>query len=253
MKNQNTKTACLNHLHIILFKPQLAENIGSAARACANMNCQNLHLIRTAAPDTNPVRKLATKQGERVLKQMQIHTDLSSCLASFHKIYGTTARSGGWRKGIKTPAQAAPEIITNLRNGQKIAVIFGPENQGLTNAEIQLCSSLITIPTSKSSSLNLAHAVLLILYECFTQALEGKFRPERDSHSERAITQAEHVLLFQTIQKTLERIDFLHDNNSAYFMMPLRRSLGRGIIYRNEFNMLMGICRQILQKCRNGK
>ena len=253
MKNQNTKTACLNHLHIILFKPQLAENIGSVARACANMNSQNLHLVRTTMPDVNLARKLATKQGEQVLKQMQIHADLPSCLAPFHKIYGTTARSGGWRKRIKTPAQAASEIITNLQNGQKIAVIFGPENQGLTNAEVQLCSSLITIPTSKSSSLNLAHAVLLILYECFTQTLEGKFRPERDSHSERAITQTEYALLFQTIQETLEQIDFLHNDNSAYFMMPLRRSLGRGTIYKNEFNMLMGICRQILQKCQNSK
>ncbi len=253
MNNQSTKTACLKNLHIILFKPQLAENIGSVARACANMNCQNLHLVRTTPPDANLARKLATKQGEPILKQMQIHADLPSCLAPFHKSYGTTARSGGWRKGIKTPAQAASEIIADLQNGQQIAIIFGPENQGLTNAETSLCTSLVTIPTSKSSSLNLAHAVLLVLYECFTQALEGKFRPERDSRSERAITQAEYALLFQIIQETLEQIDFLHGDNSAYFMMPLRRSLGRGTIYRNEFNMLMGICRQVLQKCKNDK
>ncbi len=240
------KTACLDRLHIILSEPKLSENIGSVARACANMGCKHLHIVRSEPPDPALARKLATKQGEPILETMTLHPDLPSCLAPFHKVYGTTARSGGWRKGIKTPARVAPDIIDLLRAGQTVAIVFGPEDKGLTNAETEICSSLLTIPTTDDSSLNLSHAVLVTLYECFKQALEQDFQPQRGNRQASPVTQAEYALLFTTIQEALEGIDFLKAGTSSYFMLPVRRYLNRFTLYRNEFNMLMGICRQIL-------
>ncbi len=247
------KTACLDRLHIVLFDPKLSENIGSVARACANMGCAHLHVVRSEPPNQNLARKLATKQGEPILKNMVLHADLPSCLAPFHKVYGTTARSGGWRKGIKTPARVAPDIIDLLRADQTVAIVFGPEDKGLTNAETEICSSLLTIPTTDNSSLNLAHAVLVVLYECFKQALEQDFQPRRGNQQARPVTQAEYSLLIATMKQALEHIDFLKPETSSYFILPLRRYLSRFTLYRNEFNMLMGICRQILWLGRREK
>ncbi len=244
--NKIEKTACLDRLHVVLFEPRLSENIGSVARACANMGCRHLHLVRSEAPDPDLARKLATRQGESVLENMSLSADLPSCLGPFHKVYGTTARSGGWRKGIKTPAKVAPAIIDQLRAGQTVAIVFGPEDKGLTNVETEICPSLLTIPTTDDSSLNLAHAVLVVLYECFKQALTQDFQPRRGNQQARPVTQAEYSLLLGTIRDALESIDFLKPETSSYFMLPLRRYLGRFTLYRNEFNMLMGICRQIL-------
>ena len=145
----------------------------------------------------------------------------------FHKVYGTTARSGGWRKGIKTPARVAPDIIDLLRTGQTVAIVFGPEDKGLTNAETEICSSLLTIPTTDDSSLNLSHAVLVTLYECFKQALEQDFQPQRGNRQASPVTQAEYALLFTTIQEALEGIDFLKAGTSSYFMLPVRHYLNR--------------------------
>ncbi len=235
----------LKNISVVLFGTKYPENVGSAARAMRNMDCSDLILVNPPLWNMERAMPLATAKGHEIVEKARICSDLETALADHSKIYGTTARTGGWRKGVLTPAEAAPLIVQQLKDGEKIALVFGPEDRGLTNDETKLCSRLINIPTSEeSSSLNLSQAVLIILYECFKEALETPFTPAGPPE-ERVTTFQEQEILAANLQETLLAIDFLKEDNSDYWMLPVKRFMSRINIKRNEFNLLMGICRQI--------
>jgi tRNA/rRNA methyltransferase len=235
----------LDNLAVILFKPKFAENIGATARACLNMGCSQLVVIQPQNWDMDRAASLATPKGQDVLSQIKFEPDLSSALSPFQVAYGTTARTGGWRKGILTPEQAAPQIVESIASEQKVAIVFGPEDRGLTNQEIDICGQLLTIPTAReASSLNLAQAVLIILYECLKKGLDKPFSPAGPPPS-RLINHHEQEILYSNIQEVLLEIDFIKKDNLDYWMLPLRRFMNRLKLKRNEYNLLMGICRQI--------
>ncbi|MFO7718787.1 MAG: RNA methyltransferase, partial [Desulfohalobium sp.] len=158
----------LDNLTVVLFQPKFAENVGSTARACANFSCPNLTLVQPQAWDPGRAEPLATGQGKTVLNTLTLAPDLPTALAEQHTVYGTTARTGGWRKAIRTPEQVAGEVAEQLGNAEHVAVVFGPEDRGLCNAEIDICGQLLTVPTAAgATSLNLSQAVLLVVYEWF--------------------------------------------------------------------------------------
>ncbi len=246
----------LEHLAVVLFQPKFPENVGAAARACANMGVARLIVVAPHNFDPDRAGALATAKGREILRTAERPSDLESALAPFSRVYGTTARTGGWRKGITTPRHAAEDIAVALAGEQDVALVFGPEDAGLTNRETRLCGRLVTIPTaSEATSLNLAQAVLLTLYECFLAARGLREpRPGPDAAGRRPpaapggreITHAEGEALFSALREALSAIDFLKDDNPDYFLLPMRRFAQRVRPTRAEFNMLMGVCRQIL-------
>lgn len=236
----------LNGLRVVLVRPKYPENIGAAARACANMGCPDLVVVRPQRWNMDASQALATPKGSEILARMRLEDDLAAALAGCNRVYGTTARTGGWRKGIILPHQAGPEVGEALVEGQKVAIVFGSEDRGLTNEEIPLCGKLVRIPTVEdASSLNLAQAVVIMLYECFKNAPEARaFRPAGPPQA-RPITHREQEALCAVLEQTLVAIDFIKDQNTDYWMLPVRRFLQRIPLKRNEFNLLMGICRQV--------
>lgn len=234
----------LENLTIVLHHPKMPENVGSAARACANMGCDNLIVVTPRNWDLDKAASLATPKGAAILRRMRFADDLASALGGFTHVFGTTARTGGWRKELLSPAKAAAKINEQRTQGD-IAVVFGPEDRGLTNAETGICNDLITIPTvPEASSLNLAQAVLVVLYECFARSIEGHTASTAPSTAN-LTTHAEQELLFATLQETLLDIDFLKPDNPDYRILPLRHFLARTPLDRPAFTMLMGICRQV--------
>ena len=235
----------LSNLSIVLSRTKYPENVGSSARAMTNMGCKKLVLVNPPLWNMERALPLATVKAKDVVEKARHVPDLKTALAGQTKTYGTTARTGGWRKGIMTPADAAPLIAQQLRAGENVAVVFGPENKGLANDEIRLCSRLINIPTSQDNkSLNLSQAVLIILYECFKNALGQSDLPSGPPE-ELPASFEEQEILAANLRETLSAIDFLKKGNPEYWMMPVRRFMSRRNIRRNEFKLLMGICRQI--------
>ncbi len=235
----------LDNLTVVLFRPKFSENVGAAARACANMGVSRLVLVDPHHFDLDRARPMATSKGGLVLDKLEIADTLAQALAGAEAVYGTTARLGGWRKGVIPPEQAAPTICDTLSAGGGVALVFGPEDAGLTNQETQLCGRLITIPTADAAtSLNLAQAVLLVCYEIF-KASQGLDRQQAGPVPSRAATHAERESLFTALRETLLAIDFLKPDNPDYWMLPVRRFIDRVGLKRQEFNLLMGICRQV--------
>lgn len=250
--------AALRHLEIVLSGTKFPENVGMAARACANTGCGRLTLVAPQWWDLEKARPLATAQGEPFLEALEVKPTLGEAVGQCVLTVGTTARTGGWREGLLTPEQAAEEIAPLLMEHQPVAVVFGSEDKGLGNAEIEQCQRLVTIPTaSGASSLNLAQAVLILGYECMKATARLTPQPplgKTPGPRSRRITQAEQERLYARLRELLLDIDFLKKDNPDYFLMPLRRFLGKSGLRRHEMDMLMGICRQVdnLRKRNSG-
>lgn len=239
-------------LTVILVRPRFPENIGMAARACANMGARDLVLVEPERWEYDKAAPLATGKGLDVLAAVRVVPSLTEALKNHTLAFGTTARTGGWRANVLTPRKAAAKITEHCRetgDNASVALVFGPEDRGLENTDTALCSHLVTIPTApEASSLNLAQAVLVLLYECFTASLEHSFHLDREPKgrkTSRMATLEEQELLFATLENTLAGIDFLPKENGGWFMLPLRRFFHRAALRRHEFDLFMGICRQI--------
>jgi tRNA/rRNA methyltransferase len=235
----------LKNVSVILTRPKYPENIGSVARACVNMGCSSLILVDPLDFDLERAAPLATSKGKALLENAVICKNLREALSGFNRAYATTARLGKWRKGILDPWEAAAGIMDQNFVHVASALVFGPEDTGLLNEEVELCSHIISIPTSDEAwSLNLSQAVLIILYECFKHVPatdQGKIR----AGDSRLITLEEAAVLQQSIRDALLKISFLQPDNPDYFMMPLKRFMARTDLRLHEFSLLMGICRQI--------
>ena len=242
----------LRGARVVLVCPRFPENIGMAARACANMGLGELCLVAPElwAPEhQDKALVLATSQGEALARGAILAESLSAAVADCHFVLGATARTGGWRRRILPPQAAGEKIAARLAEGQKVALVFGPEDRGLINEEIELCTAVTSIPTAASaSSLNLAQAVLILGYESLkaAAAFECAARPEKDAATPDFISHAEQEMLFAAMGKALKSVDFLPQDNSDYFLLPLREFIHSRPLKRGEFSMLMGVCRQVL-------
>jgi tRNA/rRNA methyltransferase len=256
MSEQAAKTAPA----IILVRPRLPENIGMAARAMANMGARVLTLVsplRWGGPHLEKAAAPATPKGLEILQAATICASLAEALAPVHLALGATARlsgaaaghggDGGWRNRVLTPAEAADELYAAGRQNLAAALVFGPEDTGLENAEIEQCSHLVNIPTFGLSSLNLAQAVLLLLYECSKSgAGNAEEMPERQNL--RQVTLGEERMLLDSLRDGLARLEAIPADRAPWYMRSLRRFLRRRELRRHEFDLLMGLCRQLRHK-----
>ncbi len=158
---------CLDRVAVVLFRPQLAENIGAVARAACNMGINRLVAVQAQDLDRDRMARMATGPAAQLLTRMEVHDDLALALSPFQYIVGTTARLGGVRNDYFSPREMAARLV-DISAANDVALLFGPENWGLTNDELPFCHALVTIPTADCSSLNLAQAVMVMAYELFT-------------------------------------------------------------------------------------
>ena len=245
---------------VILVRSRFPENIGMVARACANMGVHDLVLIQPERWDYDKALPLATGKSIEVLNRVRVMPTLAEALAPHTIALGTTARTGGWRPNSIPPRKAAATVVAHCRDAEEnasVALVFGPEDRGLENIETTLCTHLVTIPTApEASSLNLAQAVLILLYECFTASLDHAYHPARapkGRKNSRIALIEEQEMLFATLEETLSTIEFLPVNNAEWFMQPLRAFFRRAILQRHEFDIFMGICRRIAQLTRENE
>lgn len=235
----------LHNLNVALVKTRFPENIGMIARACANMGCDEISLVAPERWERSKAEPLATAKGIPVLDRIRVYESLETCLKDAQFVLASSARTGGWRKVIKTPESAAREVADALALGKRVALLFGPEDRGLDNSEIVHAEGIINIKTWGASSLNLAQSALLILYEC---AKARAAIPEKQTPKINFITVAERALLEKEFREILLQLDCLHGDNPDYFFMQWQGIFNRAYLRRHEFDALMGFCRQIKNK-----
>ena len=232
-------TIKLNQISVVLHKPRFPENIGASARAICNMGIQRLVVVQPENFDMIKVLRMATQAAAAVATQIQVYETLDEALAPYQCIVGTTARVGGQRKVIASPEKLARELIP-ISQTNRIAILFGPEDRGLTNEEIRRCHHLLTIPTARFSSLNLSQAVMVVCYELFKATSE-----EKAPSLPRLATRHELDGMYDQLRDILVRIDYINPENPDYWMNKIRHFGTRMRLRAREVSIIRGICRQI--------
>jgi len=229
----------LQNIAIVLQGTRYPENIGAAARAMLNMGIERLILVDPQNYDLARINKMATHAASVVVERLEVYASLKEALAGFNYVVGTTARLGGQRKVVSSPAKLAPKLAP-LSDQNRIAVLFGPEDRGLSNVDIRSCHTLVNIPTAEFSSLNLAQAVMVTCYELFRFSLDkpGEFAP-------RLANQHELEAMYDQLKDVLMRISFINSDNPDYFMNNLRHFFTRMQLRAKEVQIIRGICRQV--------
>ena len=236
----------LKNVAIVLHRTRHPENIGAAARAIRNMGIGQLVIVDPQNCDLTKICRLATHAALDVVEQMEVCDTIEEALADFNFVIGTTARLGGQRKVVSSPSKLGPKLFS-ISQENRIAILFGPEDRGLTNVDIRFCDILVNIPTAEFSSLNLAQAVMIICYELysFSCGKPGEFAP-------RLANRYELEAMYAQLKDVLIRVSFINPDNPDYFMNNLRHFFSRMQLRAKDVRIVRGICRQIIwygKKC----
>ena len=232
----------MENMRIVLVRPQGVMNIGSVARAMKNVGIKELALVNPTASPTHPDARIMAVRAHDILDNALIFSRLSDAIADCTWVIGTTRRKGKGRGGVIDPRKMASEIA-DMAQQNKVAIIFGPEDRGLSNRDLDLCQRLVSIPShGEYGSLNLAQAVMVICYEIYLAAHHQK----ADPRIRRLATSEELEGMYYHMEETLLRIGFLDQNNPKRIMAVLRRIFSRARLSPREVKILRGICRQAL-------
>lgn len=234
---------------VILVQPQTSGNIGAVARAMKNMGFYDLRLVDPQAHHLNRECLERAMEAQPIVKKAKLFLSLKEAAGDCHHVLGTSRKKRSRTVPFQTLQQFSRDFLKKI-DSQKIALVFGREDRGLTNEEVQICDSVIEIPTSKEfPSLNLSHAVIIVLYEIFmtlSGIREHTSVSKKDDISMASALQKE--AFFDHLRKALLSIDFLHRNNPERIMRDLRNIFNRAALDEREVTILRGICRQMMNK-----
>ena len=231
------------NLAIVLNRPKHSANIGFVARCAMNMGIERLFVVtRENGYDKEEIKRTATHFASGLIEEIRYFDQLDSALAQFNYIVGTTARWGNTnlKRSTVTPRKMAEQLVAiSYRN--EVALLFGPEDRGLTNNELRYCDLLVTIPTSgELRSINLSHAVMLLCYEIFVAENDsiGTFSP-------RLATSKEKEDMFDHLKEIFIKINFINPENPEYWMTSIKNFFSRTKLCSKDVKIIRGICRQI--------
>jgi len=226
----------LSRIRVVLSRPSHPGNIGAAARAMKTMGLARLFLVRPKRFPDAEARAMASGALD-VLQSARVCADLDEALAGTTFSVALSARPRELSHAPLTARDAAQELVAGARSGE-VALVFGNETVGLTNAEIIRCSRLARIPASEEyPSLNLGQAVQVMAYEARMAALEAKGpSPRSDAARHEDLEQ-----LYAHLERSLYASGFLHPRYPRKLMERLRRLLARARLEKVEVNILRGM------------
>jgi len=233
----------LTRIRIVLVEPRGHFNIGSVARVMKNMGLSELALIRPVAFHTDQTYKAAVGARDLVVKAL-VFDSLEEAIRDTNLVVGTTRRAGKLRR-LFCSVEELPEHIFPAINEGRVAILFGREESGLTNKETDQCNILVNIPSSKNfPSLNLSHAVAVVCYKLFTDAMVS-----RVPYISNPVTNAEIEGLLDYIQSIFTDVGFFSKGSPDYVIPLFRKIFGRALLDQEEINNLTHIFHRLYGLC----
>ncbi|NTU43557.1 MAG: RNA methyltransferase [Nitrospirales bacterium] len=231
-----------DNLSFVLVEPREPGNIGASARAMKNMGFRDLCVVNPP-PFTDEARWFA-RNAHDVLDSAVSFATLGDALRDRSVVVGATRRKGK-NRGAFLSVEEGAKRIAELAQCNKVAILFGREDKGLLNEEVEECSLLLTIPTSdEQPSLNLGQAVLIVAYELS----RVKYRESSSEEVRRLVDHGDLVALYARISRALELLGYMPAGNrdlGKAIMQNLKHFIGRAGITEWEMQMLHGICSQV--------
>ena len=237
--------SALDAVRVVLHEPQDPVNIAATIRAMKNMGVTRLRLVQPVEYDPWRLEGIA-HDTQDVIDRVERFDDLDSALADCVRVVGFTARRRAAKRPVTDPRTAAADLLQHAGDGP-VAVLFGREDRGLQNAELDRAHVVVTIPTTGHASLNLAQAVLVGLYELHVCAADATrtLRPPRKAAP--PSTAAEYELLYADIERALTRMDFFKTRNAEHVMRSLRTLLGRAAPDARELALVRAVAIEVVR------
>jgi tRNA (cytidine32/uridine32-2'-O)-methyltransferase len=231
----------LSRIRVVLVNTSHPGNIGAVARAMKNMGLSRLVLV---APNDYPSAEATARASgaDDVLATARVVETLEEAIADCALVVGASARTRTIPWPVLEPRACAARMVeTAVR--QEVALVMGRERIGLTNTELERCQYHVHIPANPGySSLNLAAATQVLVYELRMASLQRAGKTEPDWHSDHPpVTAAELDGLYEHLEQTLIELDFLDPDNPRQLMRRLRRLYNRVGLDQMELNILRGI------------
>jgi tRNA/rRNA methyltransferase len=233
------KNPITNNICVVLVEPQGPLNVGSVCRVMMNFGFTQLRLVNPCADyQCLDARRMALS-AESILNDARVFSTLQQALADCHLALGTTRRFGKYREDCISPEQSAPKTLSQPPDS-RTALVFGREDRGLHTSELDLCQFFVTIPTDDAyPSMNLSHAVALLLYEIRQQAMDQHLSPDTENRDAAQSRDVENM--FQHMRQTLVDIEYLDPQNPDHILRAFRRIFGRTGLTKREVRILQGL------------
>ena len=242
-----TPKELLNSIKVVLVGTTHPGNIGATARAMKNMGIVNLALV---APKEFPsdVATYRSKAAKDVLENAELFDTLKMAVSNCELVIGTSARERKVPWPILNPKDASQEVSRGVLNN-KVAIVFGREDRGLTNDELGLCNLHVHIPTDPAySSLNLSQAVQIMVYEMRSSILENQENEEYWDVEFADNDQTERLI--NHMDELMQEVDFYEIDNPRKLLLRVRRFFKRSRIDVMEVNIFRGLFAAIQKKLK---
>jgi TrmH family RNA methyltransferase len=239
----------LSNFAVILYQPKDPINIGTTLRAMRNMGLSRLRVVEPAADDMFRMN-IAAPRSEEYIQAIERFPSLPEALHDVRYTVGLTARLRKANYTVMQAREAVPILLQRAIQGS-VALLFGREDSGLPNEALTLCDAYITIPTNPDySSLNLAQAVLVMVYELYLAAQD---EPPELPQGKRTYPLASHAQLdgmYHQIEETLWAIEFIKSRTSKGIMRSLRNIFSRTTLDERETRIVRGIFHEVVKFLR---
>lgn len=231
---------------IVLHQPRDLVNIGGVVRTMKNMGFRRLRLVAPPPFDPADITGIAHRSHD-ILATLQIYSDLDAALADCSYVVGTSARPHREHPVRHDVRVCAAELLVRGAGGL-VALLFGPEDNGLDNTSLDRCHLLLQLPTDPAyPSLNLAQAVLLLLYEVRMAATTSAVLPAPPPPATPPANAAQLETLFATWETALQEIEFFKTGQRGGIMRSLRAIIHRADPNGREAALLTAMAREIVR------
>jgi tRNA/rRNA methyltransferase len=233
-------------IDIILLQPRKQENLGSIARVMKNFGFQDLVLIEPKCLIGKKAKSVA-RHGSPILENIKFKK--ISSLNKYDCLIGTTSKFGSdnnlLRNAISVKELSSKVILAN-KHGLKIGILFGRENIGLKNDEIEMCDIVTTIPSSMTyPALNLSHATAIILYE-----LSGYMLNEKSNHRINLASKKDISIIMKYVNGILDKLNFHTKEKKKIQKISWKRIFGKAFLTKKESYTAMSLFRKILKELK---
>jgi len=241
----NTPDSLADSFVLVLNETQDIVNIAGTVRAMMNMGLSRLRLVKPALYDAYRIAGIA-HGSESLLERIEFPATLRDAVADATRVVGTTSRRRTSSYVWQHPREAASDLLRLGGTADRpVAIVFGREDKGLANEELDLCDRLLVVPTSPDhASLNLAQAVLLIAYELWLANADAAPLPRPKRRSGPAAP-AEMERLFEDARAALDTIEFFKARNEHILMRSLRAILRRSEPTSREVRLLRAMAIEV--------
>ena len=227
---------------VILVRPQLADNIGAAARAMGNGGLFHLRLVAPRDGWPQERARVTASGADRILDQATVHDTVAEAVADLHRVFATCPRPRHVIKPVLTPRAAAGALREATGRGLQTGILFGPERAGLDNDDMAQADTLVRYPLNPVfNSLNLGQAVLVMAYEWWTAADETPGNVLQ-THDTTVATKGELNRAMEHLIDELDASGFLRNAQKRTGMIHnLQHLFQRGEITAQEVRTLHGL------------